>query len=574
MKDFNSLKKNLKKDFSGLKKIRLALLGDSSTQLLNQAIRGFGFEEGYDLQIWEADFDQVELQVHSFGSELYASTPEMIILYRSSHQLLNRYNKLPIEQRLHLADNEMRDITSMCQSIRANTKASIIYFNYAEIDDSIYGNFTAKNPSSFLYQLRKLNYELMQFAGAHTDVNICDISSIQNKLGRNAMFSPSIYVNTEMLLSVDALPYVAQRTVSIIGSLSGKMKKCLILDLDNTLWGGIIGDDGIENIQLGSLGIGKSFTEFQYWIKKLRQRGVILAVCSKNDDPVARKPFTDHPDMVLKLDDVAVFVANWKNKVDNIYYIQSVLNIGFDSMVFLDDNPFERNMVRENIQGIIVPELPEDPAHYLEYLYQLNLFETISVSEEDLTRTQLYQTDALRVEAQNSFANEADFLKSLNMASEVEPFNEFNSPRVVQLSQRSNQFNLRTVRYTPADIEQIKNSDSFFNFTFTLNDKFGENGLICVVSVKREDKDTAFIENWFMSCRVLKRGMEEFVLNTVVDHLRKHHFKNLKGEYIPTAKNGMVKDHYKKLGFSQNGEFWDLAIDNYSPKQTFIKKAN
>jgi FkbH-like protein len=244
----------------------------------------------------------------------------------------------------------------------------------------------------------------------------------------------------------------------------GKFKKCVVLDLDNTVWGGIIGDDGLENIQVGSLGIGKAFTEFQYWVKKLKNRGVIVAVCSKNTESVAKEPFEKHPDMVLKLDDIAVFIANWENKVDNIRKIQQILNIGFDSMVFLDDNPFERNMVRENIPGLLVPELPEDPAEYLEYLYTLDLFETVSYTDNDAERTRQYQIEAQRITLFEKFTNEDDFLESLNMVSVVESFSKFNIPRVAQLSQRSNQFNLRTIRYTEADLEHIAASPVIIHF--------------------------------------------------------------------------------------------------------------
>ena len=230
-----------------------------------------------------------------------------------------------------------------------------------------------KTDSSFLFQLRKLNYELMLFASNNANFFLCDLSGIQNLLGKQTCFQPSIYINTEMVLSIDVLPEVAVKTVQLISnSLQGKFKKCIILDLDNTTWGGVIGDDGIENIQIGSLGIGKAFTEFQYWVKKLKNRGVIVAVVSKNTDSAAREPFEKHPDMVLKMDDISVFLANWENKADNIRQVQSILNIGFDSMVFIDDNPFERNIVRENIPEILVPELPEDPAEYLEFLYSLN----------------------------------------------------------------------------------------------------------------------------------------------------------------------------------------------------------
>jgi len=570
MKTFTQLVKNLKNDFSKLKSIRVAVLGDSATQFLSQALRGTGYDYGLDLNIWEADFNQIERQVFDPTSELYEFNPEIVVIFHSSHKLLGRYNKLKPEAYSTLADSQMELIDGINSSIGLNCSAKIICFNYTEIDDTVFGNYSGKFESSFIFQLRKLNYQLMQYASGHAGFYICDLSTIQNLHGRKTFFQPSIYINSEMVVSIEIMPDVAARTLDLISAMNGRVNKCLILDLDNTTWGGVIGDDGLENIQIGSLGIGKAFTEFQYWAKKLKNRGIILAVCSKNTESVAKEPFEKHPDMVLKLDDIAVFVANWNNKADNIRLIQSILNIGFDSMVFLDDNPFERNIVRENIPGIIVPELPEDPAEYLEYLYSLNLFETVSYSNEDAERTKQYQVEAKRSIMQKSFVNEDDFLKSLDMVSVIEPFNKFNTPRVAQLSQRSNQFNLRTVRYTESDIETISTSEKHLSFSFTLEDKFGDNGLICVIILEKEDSETLFIDTWFMSCRVLKRGMENFVTNTIVQSGIRHGFKRLKGEFIPTAKNGMVEDHYKNLGFTFDNGFWFLDLKSYEERTAFI----
>ncbi|HXB45694.1 MAG TPA: HAD-IIIC family phosphatase [Puia sp.] len=572
MKDFSQLKKNLKKDFSKFKKIKLAVLGDTATQFLSQALRGTGFDHGYDLQIWEADFNQIERQVFDNASELYAFGPEVVILFQSSHKLLGKYNKLKLEKHTSFGSDELESIDALYQALTRNVKAKVIYYNYTEIDDGVFGNYASKTDFSFLLQLRKLNYELMLYAAKNDNFYLCDISTIQNLVGKAHFFQPAVYINSEMVLSIDVLPRVAAKTMDIINALNGKFKKCIILDLDNTTWGGVIGDDGLENIQIGSLGIGKAFTEFQYWVKKLKNRGIIIAVCSKNTESFAKEPFEKHPDMVLHLEDIAVFIANWENKVDNIRRIQNILNIGLDSMVFLDDNPFERNLVRENIPEICVPELPEDPAEYLEYLYGLNLFETISFSNEDRERTKLYQTESQRATVQQKFTNEDDFLKSLNMVSLVEPFNRFNTPRVAQLSQRSNQFNLRTVRYTDADIQSLASSQDHFTFSFTLEDKFGDNGLICVIILQKDGDRTLFIDTWFMSCRVLKRGMEHFVLNTIANFARETGFTTLKGEHIPTAKNEMVKEHYKSLGFEQSGVFWVLDVPEYENKKTFITK--
>jgi FkbH-like protein len=571
MYTFSQLKKKLKNDFSHLEPIRIALLGDTATQLLAQAIRATGYDKSMDLRIWEAEFNQIERQVFDARSELYAFDPQVIILFHSTHTLLAQYDKLAPAEQNALAQQRLMLVDQLRGAIGKKTDAKIIYYSYPETDDAVFGQFGSKTEASFLFQLRKLNYQLMEYAATHPDFYLCDLNKVQYQLGRASFFQPSMYVNAAMVLSIDALPPVAAGTVALIGALYGRIKKCLVLDLDNLLWGGVIGDDGIENIQLGSLGIGKVFTEFQCWVKKLKNRGIILAVCSKNTESVAKEPFINHPDMVLRLEDIAVFIANWDTKVENIRRIQAILNIGFDSMVFLDDNPFEREMVQEAIPGLTVPRLPEDPAGYLEYLYTLDLFETGPITAEDRERTRQYQQKAQREIGIHNYESEADFLKSLGMLSKVESFNPFNTPRVAQLTQRSNQFNLRTIRYTEGDIQRIAASPTHFGFSFTLEDKFGDNGIICVVILEKETTETAFIDTWLMSCRVLKRGMEDFVLDTLVEFAKTRGFHYLKGEYLPSPKNQLVKDHYRRLGFQQTNDHWLLDIRVFESKNTCIQ---
>ena len=435
MISFKELKKILKRDLAEFPQVKVSLVGDTATQFLATAIKGMGVERGYNFDLFEAEYSQVERQFMDSTSDLYEFDADFIIIFQSTHKLGEHHSALSQEQQANLADDRIAFLSSICENpVLANKK--IIYFNYPEIGDTVFGSYGNKVVSSLTYQVRKLNYELMNLSQQYPNLFICDIAEIQNKFGRNYMFDTNIYVGTEMILSIDALPYVASRVMDIICAIKGQFKKCLILDLDNTVWGGVIGDDGLEGIRLGhGLGIGKAFTEFQMWVKKLKQRGIIICVASKNNEDTAKEPFEKHPDMVLKLDDIAVFQANWETKVDNIRTIQSILNISFSSMVFLDDNPFERNMVRENIPDITVPELPEDPGDYLEYLYSLNLFETASYSSADKDRTKQYQTEAKRVTLSKTFTNEADYLKSLDMVSTVSGFTKFNTPRVAQLSQ-------------------------------------------------------------------------------------------------------------------------------------------
>ena len=572
MKTLRELKKLAKME-SEAPKIRVALLGDTATQLLVTAIKGEAMDRGYSLDIYEGEYNQVERQVMDPTSEFYHFDAEISIIFQSTHKLGEYHSSLPIAKQEHLAEERLSFIASLCES-PSFTNKKLICFNYPEIEDTVFGSYANKVESSFSYQVRKLNFELMNLSRQYPNLFICDIAGLQNMLGRQFLFAPNVYMSTEMVLSVNALPYVASRVVDIIAAIKGQFKKCLILDLDNTVWGGVIGDDGLEGIELGhGLGIGKAFTEFQMWVKKLKQRGIIICVASKNNEDTAKEPFEKHPDMVLKLDDIAVFQANWETKVDNIRTIQGILNIGFDSMVFLDDNPFERNMVRENISGITVPELPEDPAMYLEYLYSLNLFETASYSNADKDRTKQYQVEAKRVSLSKTFTNEADFLKSLDMVSTVRGFTKFNTPRVAQLSQRSNQFNLRTIRYTEGDITAMAEDPDCIDLSFTLEDKFGDNGLIAVIIMKKLDAETLFVDTWFMSCRVLKRGMEDFTLNTMVEKAKAKGFKRIVGEYIPTPKNKMVELHYPNLGFMPlEPNRYVLELDNYQPKECYITK--
>ncbi len=577
MTDFKQLKKNIKSKALIDKTLSVALLGDSATQFLGMGIVGAGVERGYNINLFEADYNQIEQQIIDKSSDYHVHNSKYTIIFQSTHKLLEKYSLMESSDWKNLADDRINYIKMLCESVDGN----LIYFNYPEIDDTVFGSYANKTEDSFSFQIRKLNYNLMLLSNEYYNLYIYDLASIQNKYGRSFVYDPSIYVNTEMLLSIDVIPIISFGIMDIIGAMEGQFKKCLIVDLDNTLWGGVVGDDGWENIQLGhGLGIGKVYTELQQWIKKLKNRGVIICVCSKNDEDKAKEAFQKNPEMVLTLDDISVFVANWENKADNIRLIQSILNIGFDSMCFLDDNPAERSIVKQNIPEITVPELPDEPERYLEYLYSLNLFETVSYSSNDKNRTKQYQIDAKRVTESKKFTNVDDFLCSLEMISEVSSFSKYKIPRVAQLSQRSNQFNLRTIRYTENQISEIENSDYQFGFVFSLEDKYGDNGLVAVViltdcSNNNADSlvpgnvfnlsNTLFIDTWFMSCRVLKRGMENFTLNTIVKWAKEHGYKRIIGEYLPTKKNGMVENHYLNLGFNRIDNVassqWLLVID-------------
>lgn len=548
---------------------KIALLGDSATQHIKKLL--IKNNSRLSIEVYDFDIDQIENQIYNSNSELYNYKPDFVIIFQSTQHLQSEFLKLPNHRRQGFASEKLVSINQLYDEIQSKLQCKVLWNNFYEINDGVYGNFVNKQSHSFLSQLRKLNFQITELATSNGNLFFYDLSLIQTQIGENVFLDNRLYVLASMAISLEAMNLMSIEILRIISAVNGTFKKCLILDLDNTLWGGIIGDDGIEKIQIGNLGIGKAFTQIQCWAKELKNRGIILAICSKNNEKIAKEPFKRHPEMVLKLKDIAVFVANWNNKVDNIRYIQEVLNIGFDSMVFLDDNPFERNMVRESIPELCVPEIPEDPAEYMPFLQTLNLFETASVSIADADRTEQYQAESKRVEIKKSFKNEGEYLESLQMQCTMEKANAFSIPRIAQLTQRSNQFNLRTQRYTDDEIQAFMDSDNHEVFAFSLKDKYGDYGLVSAIILEKKGTEL-FIDTWIMSCRVLKRGLEQFVLNKLITFATNNNFTHLLGEFIPTKKNSLVKDHYLNLGFNQSENYWvlDTKVNNYQ-RETAIK---
>ncbi len=569
---YNKLVKLLKTPATGLKNLNVAVLADFASQHLVKALKSALIQENFAATVWEADYDSIESTIVNERSELYEQSFDYVMIVYSVHKLYKEFSHSA--DPAAFADQKLSAYESLYKLLDQRSRTRIIVTNYEELNDGVFGHYANKTARSFLFQARKLNLGIMQLATTLSNLFVADLQSLFSSKGRAFAFDPKMYVHGDLAYSLDFIAILAQSTARIIGAIQGNIVKCVVLDLDNTLWGGIIGDDGIENIQVGDLGIGKAYSNLQQWLLNLKNRGIILAVCSKNTESVAKEVFIKHPGMTLRLADIAVFVANWETKVDNIRFIQSVLNIGFDSMVFLDDNPFERNIVRQHIQGIIVPELPEDPSEYLFYLRELNLFETASFTGEDSHRTKQYQEEAGRKQLEKTFTNEAEFLESLGMTAIVQPVDSFTCPRVAQLTQRSNQFNLRTVRYTDDEIRAIMVNSDYKTVTISLSDKYGDYGLISTIIMKRIAAETYFIDTWIMSCRVLKRGVELLALNELVALAKESGCLYIEAEYLPTSKNSMVSNHYSGLEFEalpQPGRY-RLDIEQYEERKTFIKK--
>ncbi len=569
---FSQLEKNCGKPTDGFSdQCTLALLGNCATQHMAVAIKGYAYEEGIAMQVFDADYNQIDAQTMDDNSELYAFSPDFTLFYISSEKLYEDFCATPDQDRKNFAEAKIAQILGYWKLVRKHYRTHILQLSFIEADDRVFGNFGSKTQDSFIYQIRKLNLLLMEQSQICNDVFVIDLAYLRSAMGDREFRDEKLYYIAKMPISVHALPEVARQVVTVIKSIRGKIKKCVIVDLDNTLWGGVIGDDGLENIQIGELGLGHAFSEFQMWLRELRKRGIILAVCSKNEESTAKEPFLKHPEMILRLEDISMFVANWEDKASNIKMIQSTLNIGMDSIIFLDDNPFERNLVKGMIPDITVPDLPEDPSLYLRHLKSMNLFETASYSDADKARTRQYQEEIGREELQKQFTSFEAYLESLEMKAEVKPFDKFHFSRIAQLTQRSNQFNLRTIRYTEEEIRRIAEDDAHITMYFTLRDRFGDYGLISVVILDKLDDKKLFISEWLMSCRVLKRGMEEFIVDNIMRIAGEQGYMTVKSEYIRTPKNNMVSDIYKRMGFEETGDgLYEGHVERYIPHKTYI----
>jgi len=573
---FQLIKKSRKVDFSACgETFRLALLGDTATQQLAALLIVLFAEHGIHLEVFEGPFDAIELQVHDANSDLFRFAPDAIVILNSVQALRMRYYRRPGSGKEFL-DQEMRRIAGIWDLVRERTSAPVIQSTLALPIERIFGNFDHKVADSLYAVVTALNLKIAEAARTRAQILLNDVEAIASHVGRRHWFDNRFWNMYKTFCALEHLPLVAQNIVDVVLSIRGRTVKCVVLDLDNTLWGGVIGDDGLNGIQLSAHGDGESFYEFQLFLREIQRRGILLAVCSKNSLENALKPFLEHPEMVLRRDDIAVFTANWENKADNIRRIRETLNIGFDSMVFLDDNPFERNLVRTLLPGVIVPELPEEPADYIRAIAELNLFETSSFSAEDTQRTELYRQRAAREETQSSFASVEEYLQSLETEILVTRFDTRRIARIAQLFQRSNQFNLTTNRRSQAECEELMRDPGYYPIYAELRDRLGDHGLISIVIAQHQEQEL-FLTDWLMSCRVLTRGVEQHLMNHIVEFAAGRGYRWIAGEYRPTAKNSMVKNFYAQFGFeaesdgSQGSIRWRLDVSAYRPATVFMR---
>jgi FkbH-like protein len=532
------------------RRLKVALLGGFTTQLMRPILDVSCFAHGIDAEIYEAEYGLYRQEVLDRASGLHRFRPDVVLF--ATHW---RDAQLPplVEDADAAVERIVGGLEALWAICTAELRAHVIQHNFDVPAAESYGQLSRALPGGRTRVLARANLELL--ARARDGVSILDFDGAAAAFGKERWSDPKLWYLAKQHPAPEAIPLWVDHIVAQLRALLGLSKKVLALDLDNTVWGGVIGEDGLEGIRLGAHSPeGEAHQGLQRYARELRERGIVLAVCSKNNEADAREPFEAHPEMMLRMEDIAVFRANWKDKASNLREIASTLGLGLESFVFVDDNPTERAWVRREIPEMAVPELGSDPAAFLRLLDRGRWFEALALSEEDRLRAADYAANAQRVELASAATNMDEFLASLEMTATVGAFDAVNLARITQLVNKSNQFNLTTRRYTQEQLRAFAESPDHVTRWFRLRDRFGDNGLIGVMLGAVDEAAAALeIDLWLMSCRVLGRRMEELMCGTLMQAALERGLTRLRGRYIETAKNGMVAGLYPRLGFKDCG---------------------
>lgn len=574
--------KRIKKDLlaSDEKRIlkKIAVLGGSTTHDIIRVLELFLLDQGIEPEFYESEYAMYWQDAMFENPELKEFAPDIIYIHTSNRNITN-FPEIDDSQEAVLEKEESayQHFRVMWEKLRETYACPIIQNNFEMPFYRIMGNRDAADIHGRIHFLNHLNEKFYEYANTHENFYINDIHYLSACYGLDKWADPFFWHMYKYALCLDAIPNLAFNVSNIIKSVYGKNKKALVLDLDNTLWGGIVGDDGVEKLEIGQeTSVGQVYSEFQNYVKEQKKLGVMLNVNSKNEEENALAGLR-HPDGVLRPEDFIIIKANWDPKSKNLMDIATELNILPDSLVFVDDNPAEREIVRQQVSGTAVPEIG-NPEEYIRVLDHSGFFEVTRLSEDDRNRNEMYKANVMRKQQEQSFADYKEYLQSLEMKAVIAPFESLYMARIAQLTNKSNQFNLTTKRFTQSEIETIAQNSQFITLYGKLEDKFGDNGVVSVV-IGEMESHTLHIRLWLMSCRVLKRDMEYAMMDTLVDTCKRQGIDTIYGYYYPTAKNAMVKEFYALQGFEKTTEddagnaVWKYAIPaEYQYKNEVIER--
>lgn len=557
------------------RRLRIGLLSARTLSYLPRPIAAAGLARGLLIEVTEGPYDQIGLFAFGPVDPFADAGPLDAVVVNLDISMFPAGDILDAAGAERRLDDARALIEATVEAIGRKTGARAIVATLPEVVDRIASadRGLAGSDLGFVGALNRL----IARGGETGDWLVWDLAALAADIGHGRWFDVVRYHQAKAPFAIELSPLVADHLCGVLAAFAGKSGRVIVLDLDNTVWGGVIGDDGLDGIKLGQNSpVGEAFVAFQRYVLRLRERGVIIAVCSKNTDAIAREPFASHPEMVLRENHVAVFQANWQDKASNIRVIAETLNLGLESLVFVDDNPAERALVRQELPLVQVLEMHGDPALYIRNVADSGVFEHLRLSAEDLGRAEAYGAEAKRAEVRSKMANYADYLASLEMRMDIAPFDDVGRMRIAQLINKSNQFNLTTRRYNEEAVRRMTGDPSLLCWQISLGDKFGHHGVVGIVIVRASGREWS-IDTWVQSCRVLSRGVEEAVMNTLLTKAREAGAEVVHGEYIETARNGIVADFFDRLGFERGerptedgGVAYRSVVAGYEPKAVYI----
>jgi FkbH-like protein len=550
----------------------LAVLGSYTTTQLPPLLRLTALRRGVLLDVRECAYGQYRQEIIDPGSALYREPPDVVLLAVHEGDLaLPDFSADPEAD----IEAEVGRWVALWRLIGERSQTRVVQHNFAVRPESPFGHLSRRAAGTRAAMVRRVNDRLGEEAGA--SVSIVDCDHLSAVVGKRRWFDDVYWHVSKQAVSLDSLPELARHTAAVVAAELGLSKKCIVLDLDNTLWGGVIGEDGLAGLRLGGGAAGEAYVAFQEFLLRLKERGVLLAVCSKNDDAEARRPFEQHPEMRLRLDDIAVFVANWESKADNLRVIAHRLGLGLDALVFVDDNPVERDMVRQFVPEVEVVMVPSDPAHYVWALANSLLLEPAWVTPDDALRAEQYRARAQVAELQARTESIDEFHRSLEMRVELGAFDELHLPRVAQLVAKTNQFNLTGRRHGLPELRAIMTDPNRVSFYLRLRDRFADHGIVGVVIAERRG-DALDIDTFLMSCRVIGRTVEAEMLAELCRQAELMGCLTLSGTYVPSAKNAIAADVFSRFGFERietdgSSVRWGYDVATKGPiVNTFIRR--
>lgn len=554
------------------RKIKIALISSFTINGLAETIKVKCSENKIGCITFEGGYNQYNQEILDKNSTLYQFSPEITFLILDVRSIFGELFHFPYSfsepERKAFVNEKITEIISLIKKFRETSTSKLVISNLGIPHYSPHGIAETKTRYSFHDTVLDFNQKLKENTLDFESVYIFDFFRFMTKYGETNVFNFQNFLFGDIKIALNYIPKLAHELMPFIISTLGLTKKCIVLDLDNTLWGGIAGEDGFDGIRLGPQPPGNAYVEFQKTLKALTHRGIILAINSKNNLDDAMKIIEDHPHMILKKDDFACIKINWNDKVSNMKQIAKELNLGLDSLVFFDDDPVNRELVRETIPEVTTPELSHDPSKYVEILQSLNEFSVFQVTNEDLNRKVMYSQQRKRQESEAGSTNLDEFLKTLDLHISIKKSNSFTIPRISQLILKTNQFNLSTKRYQEDDIRKFSDDDNMLIGCAQVKDKFGDNGITGVFIVKKQNQSEWFLDTFLLSCRVMGREVEKAILNHIINEAKKSGIKKIKSQYIPTKKNKPIENFLPDCGFVQEKDYWvfDLTKTFHVPE--------